>query len=148
VARSGRPNRKACAERGNGVNFRVTRYPAIDARWLATTSNDLHCLQAQRIPWLLPAVLMPKWIKFCVALICVICVVAICIAPDLDLPDTVLRATQLGLLLLLATMVLASLCTGELLTSTSRPDVGLAPSEKAHFGWFLQEPERTCVFLC
>ena len=112
------------------------------------TSNDVHCLQAQQRPLLLPIVPMPKWLKFCVVLICVLCVVAICIAPDLDLPDTVLRATQLGLLLLLATLALASLRTGQLLTLTSRPNIGLARSGIAHFAWFLPEPERNRVFLC
>jgi hypothetical protein len=110
--------------------------------------TDLHCLQVQQRHWLLPIVPMPKWLKFCVALICLICVVAICIAPDVDLPDTVLRANQLGLLLLLAAVAFASLCTGQLLTLTSRPNIGLPPSETAHFGWFLPEPGRNCVFLC
>jgi hypothetical protein len=89
---------------------------------------------------------MPKWLKFCVALICLICIVAICIAPDVDLPDTVLRATQAILLLLLAIVALACGCSGQLLMAIAEPNRGLASFEIAQVEWFLPEPERNFVF--
>ena len=89
---------------------------------------------------------MPKWLKFCVALICLICVLAICIAPEVDLPDTVLRARQVILLLLLAVVALASLSSRQ--APASSLNIGSVSFETAPCLWLLLEPERKCVFRC